>query len=204
MASFPFPIPPDLLLDGPFLRLMPMQAENLEDLVLAGQDPRTWQFYSFNASVRSRMERFVAETLAEQAAGTKFPFVMIRKDNNQIIGSSSLYEFSPHQNLEVGHTWIGSEHWGQGYNEAAKLLMLGYCFEELCLLRVHFKVWDQNQRSQKALLRIGATFEGFTRRHIIREDGIVRTSAIFSILDTEWEGVKERLVGVVNSHKKVD
>jgi RimJ/RimL family protein N-acetyltransferase len=204
MANFRFPIPPDLVLEGPYLRLVPMQAEHLDDLVLAGQDARTWQFYSFDASVRSRMERFVTETLAEQAAGTKFPFVMICKDNNQIIGSSSLYEFSPHQNLEVGHTWIDAQHWGQGYNEAAKLLMLGYCFEQLRLLRVHFKVWDQNQRSQRAMLRIGATFEGFTRRHIIREDGIVRTSAIFSILDKEWEGVKAGLVGVVNSHKKVD
>lgn len=204
MANFRFQIPPDLVLDGPYLRLVPMQAEHLEDLVRAGQDPKTWQFYSFDASVRSRMERFVAETLAEQAAGTKFPFVMIRKDNNQVIGSSSLYEFSPHQNLEVGHTWIGAEHWGQGYNEAAKLLMLGYCFEQLGLLRVHFKVWDQNQRSQRAMLRIGATFEGFTRRHIIREDGIVRTSAIFSILDTEWEGVRAGLVRVVESHINVD
>jgi len=54
-----------------------------------------------------------------------------------------------------------------------------------------------NERSQKAIERIGAVKEGVLRNHMILPDGRYRDSVFYSILDTEWEGVKKRLEGML-------
>ncbi|TGU62496.1 N-acetyltransferase, partial [Mesorhizobium sp. M00.F.Ca.ET.186.01.1.1] len=47
--------------------------------------------------------------------------------------------------------------------------------------------------SQRAIARIGGIREGVLRNHMIRRDGLFRDSVYFSIIDSEWPGVKERL-----------
>lgn len=51
----------------------------------------------------------------------------------------------------------------------------------------------RNERSQKAIERIGAVKEGILRNHMILPDGHYRHSVFYSILDTEWPEVKKRL-----------
>jgi RimJ/RimL family protein N-acetyltransferase len=48
-------------------------------------------------------------------------------------------------------------------------------------------------RSRAAIERIGGKFEGILRNHMLVRGGVVRDSAYFSILDTEWPEVKARL-----------
>jgi RimJ/RimL family protein N-acetyltransferase len=55
-----------------------------------------------------------------------------------------------------------------------------------------------NERSQKAIERIGAVKEGVLRNHMILPDGRYRHSVFYSILDTEWPGVKKRLEEMLN------
>jgi RimJ/RimL family protein N-acetyltransferase len=50
-----------------------------------------------------------------------------------------------------------------------------------------------NEPSRRALLRIGATEEGTLRRHLLTEAGRWRDSVYYSILDSEWPAVKQRL-----------
>ncbi|MDQ6698893.1 MAG: GNAT family N-acetyltransferase, partial [Acidobacteriota bacterium] len=56
-----------------------------------------------------------------------------------------------------------------------------------------FKADALNERSTRAILRIGATQEGVFRNHMIAESGRVRNSAYFSIIDSEWPGIKKNL-----------
>jgi len=189
---------PKPVLEGTRILLKPLSIDNLPELIEAGNSSRIWEFYSFDASNPRRMEKFVLDSLAEQDQGWKIAFAIYHKADQRIVGSSALYDFNlGNRNCELGHTWINDQYWGQQINEEAKLLMLTYAFETLNLLRVHLKAWDRNARSIRAINRIGGVFEGFARNHMVREDGVVRTSAIFSIIREEWPSVKENLENLV-------
>jgi RimJ/RimL family protein N-acetyltransferase len=60
-------------------------------------------------------------------------------------------------------------------------------------MRVEFKTDLMNERSRKAILRLGAKEEGTFRKHMVTWSGRIRDSVYFSIIDTEWPEVKARL-----------
>jgi N-acetyltransferase len=79
-------------------------------------------------------------------------------------------------------------------NTDAKFLLLTHAFENLGVNRVELKTDALNEKSRRAILRIGAVEEGILRRHTIMDTGRVRDTVYFSILDTEWPAVRARLV----------
>jgi RimJ/RimL family protein N-acetyltransferase len=95
--------------------------------------------------------------------------------------------------LEIGGTWYGSEFQRTVINTECKYLLLRYAFETLGTIRVQFKSDLRNERSLRAIERIGAKREGILRNHMILPDGGRRDSVFYSIIDSEWPGVKERL-----------
>jgi hypothetical protein len=102
-----------------------------------------------------------------------------------------------HRRVEIGWTWVAPAWQGSGANGEAKLLLLEHAFERLGCRRVEFKTDSLNERSRAALLKIGATFEGILRNHMIMADGRQRHSAYYSVLDSEWPAVRERLAAEV-------
>jgi RimJ/RimL family protein N-acetyltransferase len=59
--------------------------------------------------------------------------------------------------------------------------------------RVTFKTDARNQRSRRAIERIGGQFEGVRRAHTPATDGTVRDSAYYSIIRDEWPAVRTAL-----------
>ena len=59
---------------------------------------------------------------------------------------------------------------------------------------MQLKTDKRNERSRRAIERLGAQFEGILRQHMIVRDGAYRDSAMYSIIDSEWSAVKQRLV----------
>ena len=98
-----------------------------------------------------------------------------------------------HRGLEIGGTWYGSEYRRTVVNTESKYLLLIHAFECMKCIRVQFKTDLRNERSQRAIERIGAIREGVLRNHMILPDGTIRHSVYYSILDTEWRAVKKRL-----------
>jgi RimJ/RimL family protein N-acetyltransferase len=64
---------------------------------------------------------------------------------------------------------------------------------------VEFKTDVLNERSRKAILRLGALEEGVLRRHMLMPDGRVRDSVYYSIIKEEWPVVKEGLLRKVRA-----
>ena len=95
--------------------------------------------------------------------------------------------------LEIGGTWYGVEYQRTVVNTECKYLLLCHAFETLECIRVQLKTDLRNERSQKAIERIGAVKEGVLRNHMILPNGRIRHSVFYSILDSEWERVKKRL-----------
>jgi RimJ/RimL family protein N-acetyltransferase len=112
-----------------------------------------------------------------------------------LVGTSALAEANLlHESIHLGSTVYGSRWWGSRVNPEAKLLLLGHCFEECGYGRVKIQTDLLNTRSLAAILKLGATREGVTRRDMKREDGTFRDSVVFSILKQEWPQVKAGLI----------
>lgn len=186
---------PQPILIGQSITLEPLKALHLSGLQQAALDPKIWEFYSFDGGNPDRLALFVTQNLEKQAQGLMQSFVVVWRPTGQIIGHTSLYDFqNQHKNAEIGFSWYNSQYWRTTVNPEAKLLLLGHAFETLGLIRVHCKVWDQNKRSMAAMEKLGCYFEGYARNNMILERGIVRTSAIYSILAEEWPAVKDKLL----------
>ncbi len=83
--------------------------------------------------------------------------------------------------------------WGGAVNPATKLLVLGLAFEQLGAGRVQLKTDVRNTRSQQAIARLGAGYEGVLRRYQRRSDGTVRDTVVFSVTAEDWPTVRRRL-----------
>src|SRR5688572_8503012 len=183
-----------VLLEGKKVKLIPLEKEHYEGLITAAQNPDIWTFFNFNGMNTEVLTGFLDEALQMRETGAHYPFVVMDKANNKIIGTTRFGNINkPHRGLEIGWTWYNPEYWSKGYNEECKLLLLTYCFEELKAIRVEIKAWEKNLRSRKAIERIGAKYEGVLRNHMIRQDGVIRSTAYYSILPEEWDEVRHIL-----------
>ena len=135
--------------------------------------------------------QWVEEALA---ATGQLPFAIVETTRDRVVGSTRFLNIRPeHRSLEIGWTWLGQEWQRTAVNTETKLLLLSHAFERLGCVRVEFKTDARNERSQQALERIGATREGVMRNHMIVQGNYVRDSVYFSIIDSDWLSVKERL-----------
>jgi RimJ/RimL family protein N-acetyltransferase len=107
---------------------------------------------------------------------------------------------SDDRGLEVGGTWYGPEFQRTVVNTECKYLLFRHAFEELGCVRVQLKTDSRNERSQKAIERIGAKKEGILRNHMILPDGHIRDSVYYSILDSEWPDVKKKIEVMDNKY----
>lgn len=111
-----------------------------------------------------------------------------------VVGTSSYLDISVDDaRLEIGFTAYAPAVWATAVNPETKLLLLRYAFDELGAGRVQLKTDVRNTRSQQAIARLGATYEGTLRRYQRRADGTVRDTVVFSILSEDWPAVRQRL-----------
>lgn len=179
---------------GNNVRIIPMEIHHTEELYTVVHDSMIWTHLPMTITSINDMELLVERALENKKSGTEFPFVVINRKNNQMIGSTRFLNISiPSKNLEIGWTWYTPTVWGTHLNTECKYLLLQYCFETLNLIRVQFKTDNLNVRSQKAIEKIGGVREGVLRNHMIREDGTFRHSVFYSIIESEWMSVKEKL-----------
>ncbi len=144
------------------------------------------------------MQRFVDNLLTLQERGTDLPFAVVHRETGKAIGMTRYMNIERgNRALEIGGTWYGVDYQRTGVNTECKFLLLRHAFEDLGCIRVQIKTDLRNERSQRAIERIGAVKEGVLRDHMILPDGTVRSSVYYSILAREWPSVKQRLVGML-------
>ncbi|CAN5146790.1 GNAT family protein [soil metagenome] len=118
----------------------------------------------------------------------------VRLPSGKLVGTSSLTDFDEQsEHAHIGWTAYSPSVWGTAVNPEAKLLLLGLAFDS-GFGRVKIQADAVNARSRAAILKLGATFEGITRRDKRRPDGSWRDSAVFSIIVDEWPAVRAGLV----------
>lgn len=176
-----------------------MSLDHLDELFEASNHRENWTYSPGNVNKREDVRNMITNMLRSKEQGLMYPFVILDKETNQIVGSTSYLEISPHfRKLEIGATWLDPKVWRTRVNTECKYLLLRYGFEELELVRIQLRADARNERSNRAIQRIGAQFEGTLRQESINHDGYIRNTNLYSILDNEWEGVKARLLGYLS------
>jgi RimJ/RimL family protein N-acetyltransferase len=179
-------------LQGRHVRLEPLSLAHLDPLAEVGLDADLWRWTMARIESRDELRRYIEAALTLQQAGTALPFAILSGD--RVVGSTRYHNIDrSNRRLEIGWTWVAKDWQRTPVNTEAKYLLLGHAFETLWCVRVEFKTDVLNEQSRRALLRIGAIEEGTLRRHMLTESGRWRDSVYYSILDTEWPVVKQRL-----------
>jgi N-acetyltransferase len=190
-------------LEGETVRLEPMSLDHVDALSDVALEPSIWTWMFVELASRDDVRRYVEAALANRAAGAEMPFVTVEQSSGRVVGSTRYMGITPeHLRLEIGWTWIAPAWQRSAINSEAKLIQLGHAFDRLGARRVEFKTDARNKRSRAALLRIGATFEGIFRAHMVTRDGGRRDSAWFSILVEEWPHVRTGLVERLARHAR--
>jgi RimJ/RimL family protein N-acetyltransferase len=161
-------------------------------LAAVGIDNEIWRNMPYGEMKDEEdIARWVRGVLALAEAGTDIPFAVLHLSTGKIAGATRFMEIRPaHRGLEIGGTWYGAEFRRTVVNTECKYLLLQHAFEEMKCIRVQFKTDSRNERSQRAIERLGAVKEGMLRNHMILPDGYQRHSVYYSLLDSEWPRVK--------------
>lgn len=188
-----------VVLQGKYVRLEPMTEAHVPGLAEIGVGQPFWDFMLYgNMNSVDDMRNWVLDILSRADKGTDLPFAVIHLASGRVAGATRYFNIVPRdRGLEVGGTWYGAEFQRTPVNTECKYLLLRHAFETLGCIRVQLKTDLRNERSQKAIERIGGIKEGVLRNHMILPDGRYRHSVFYSILDTEWPGVKKRLEGML-------
>lgn len=184
----------EIILENEQVKLVPLHEKHFVDLLpIALKYPDLIQFSPSLFGSEIHLRTYVRDALtARFEEATRYPFVILDKNKNRIVGSTSFGNISTKNlRLDIGWTWLDKAVQGTGLNKNIKFLMLQHTFEELQFERVQFNIDSRNQQSRKAVEKIGAQLEGLLRSHTVMPDGFRRTTACYSILRSEWEGLKK-------------
>lgn len=188
---------------GHHVELVPLEIGFASDLAAAAAvDRSTYEFTTVPDGERGT-EAYIASMLALRDADTVVPFGQRVRSTGRVMGCTRFLEIrwwrgrpEPDE-VEIGGTWLGADVQRSPVNTEAKLLMLTHAFEAWDVFRVAIATDERNERSRTAIARLGASFEGILRNHrpsyVSGETG-PRNTAMFSITNADWPGIKQRLV----------
>ena len=182
------------VLEGRHVLLRLMVRSDGPAIVDAASDGKLWELFYTVVPGPESIETYLDRAEREQGWGRIMPFVVIDKASGELVGATRYMRMNaPHRRLEIGTTFYASRAQRTPINSESKLLLLAHAFEAMDCVCVQFRTDHFNFASQRAIERLGAKRDGLIRNHQIL-DGRVRDTVLYSILASEWEGVKRNLL----------
>jgi len=183
-----------VLLENDFVQLEPLSAEHESDLIRAASDGELWNLWFTVVPSPESMAEYIRTALFGQEAGTMLPWVVRNKSSGQIVGSTRYHDVvAAADRVEIGYTWYSASVQRSHLNTACKHLLLSHGFDTIGCKVVGLRTDNFNFRSQRAIEALGAKKDGVIRHHLVRRDGSVRDTVMYSILKQEWSDVKKHL-----------
>jgi RimJ/RimL family protein N-acetyltransferase len=191
------PIP----LEGHGIRLEPLTLEHEADLAAAAADGELWNLWFTSVPRPEETKTYIETALAGYQAGHMLPWAVRELGTGKIVGTTRYHDVvAAIDRVEIGYTWYAKSWQKSHVNTVCKLLLLAHAFDTLGCKVVGLRTDNFNFNSQKAIEGLGAKKDGILRHHAIRRDGSVRDSVMYSILVTEWVGVKQHLKFRLSRH----
>jgi N-acetyltransferase len=186
--------PRPVTLEGHGVRLEPLTKEHASSLREAAADGRLWELFFTSVPEPDQTDSYISQALEGQSAGHMLPFAVRELRSNKIVGSTRYHDVvKAADRVEIGWTWYAKSWQKSHVNTVCKLLLLGHAFDALECKVVGLRTDNFNFNSQRAIEALGAKKDGVIRHHWPRRDGSVRDSVMYSIILSEWPGVKRHL-----------
>lgn len=178
------------------IELKPLTQDDASDFYQCANHDEIWTWKVPNPCTSlAATKNWIGQALLERDSGIQVPFVIIDKLSGQMAGSTRYLNIDrANKKLEIGHTFLSPQFWRTHVNSQNKLCLLQHAFEDLGAIRVEFRTHEQNQRSRHAIGRLGAQLEGIMRQDRILPTGKLRSTALFSIIDSQWPDTKAELI----------
>jgi RimJ/RimL family protein N-acetyltransferase len=181
-------------LEGRWLRLEPISPAHALGILDALSHEEVYRYLPWwpPKDLEDALE-FVEQAEQQMDRGEAVVYAQVWRETGRTIGSTRLLDVRPNdRQVEIGGTFLHPDFWRTVANTESKYLFLRYCFETLGCVRVALKTDGRNERSQRAIERLGAVKEGVLRKHMDCR-GYQRDTVYYSVLDDEWPAVKGQL-----------
>lgn len=208
-------------LEDPRVRLELLRPEHVEPLLAAATEDRASYGLAPVPADRDGVRAYVETALADAEARRAVPYAIVRRgagpSTDAVVGSVRFMSLEwwtwprgevrvageprrpgldPPDVAEIGHAWLAASAQRSAVNTATCAMMMHHAFEVWRVHRLVLKTDARNERSRAAIARLGGHFEGVLRAHLPAADGVVRDTAMFSIVQAEWPGVRSRLTAL--------
>lgn len=192
-------------LTGGFVQLEPIVRDHAPALAAAGSADRSSYGYTAVPHDVASAQAYIDGLLDDAQRDLVVPFAQRRRADHSVVGSTRYMNIvwwpdrgTPVE-VEIGGTWLSAAAQRSPVNTDAKLLLLTHAFDVWNVNRVAICTDARNTRSRMAIERLGANFEGVLRNHRASmghttEPGKPRDTATYSIIPSEWPGIRERLI----------
>jgi RimJ/RimL family protein N-acetyltransferase len=187
--------PERINLAGRYVRLEPLDAASHTEALwqsLSGAEQQDLWLYMSDGPFDNRVA-FEANMQAKAISDDPLFFAIVDRAANIAAGRAALLRIDESNRvIEVGAiVYAPALQRSRGATEAM-YLFAKYVFEDLGYRRYEWKCNALNEASRRAALRLGFTFEGIFRQHMIVK-GKNRDTAWYSMLDSEWPARKREL-----------
>ncbi|HYZ64560.1 MAG TPA: GNAT family protein [Acetobacteraceae bacterium] len=191
----PRPLPARVPIRGQYAVLEPLHRRHAAELWQATQAPgaeASWDYLGYGPFASA--DAFAA-FLADFAANHDPMAWAVRPVATGVAsGWLTLMDIQPRNAaIELGHIWFGPAMQRTRAATEAMFLLLRLAADELGYRRLVWKCNALNAPSRRAADRLGFTFEGTLRAHLIVK-GRRRDTTYYSILDDEWPRCRDALI----------
>jgi RimJ/RimL family protein N-acetyltransferase len=182
-----------VLISGRFVRLEPLESakhgDALWNAVKGPENESLWTCMAFGPFVsRADFDAFLAKA---EVSKDPLYFAIVDQGSGKALGQATLMRIDePNRVIEVGGLVFSPLLQRTRGATEAMYLLARHVFEVLGYRRYEWKCNALNEPSRRAALRLGFSFEGIFRQHMIVK-GMNRDTAWFSMLDSEWPARKE-------------
>ncbi len=179
---------------GNYAALELLDQKHEQDLQESVADGQLYQLWYTTVPDADGIQLEIERRLALREVGSMLPFAVIEQSSTKAVGMTTYMNIDAvNKRVEIGSTWYRKSVQRTPINTECKLLLMTHAFEELNCIAVEFRTHVMNQKSRKAIERLGAKFDGILRSHSILDNGTLRDTAVYSVIEPEWPAVKVNL-----------
>jgi RimJ/RimL family protein N-acetyltransferase len=192
LDSTPAKLPPRQTHDGRVVRLEPLNAATHAAALYAGSHGNgkeaLWRYlfdgpFADEQAFHAHIERFARQE-------DQIFFAIVEQASGLAVGFASYQRIEPmHRTIEVGNILYTPRLQQTVGATEAMYLMARHVFDDLGYRRYEWKCNALNEPSRRAAPRLGFSYEGIFRQHMIVK-GRNRDTAWYAMLDTQWPTLK--------------
>lgn len=185
--------PEPVTLQGRHATLKPLTREHTEAMAEATTDGELWKLWYTAVPTPDGMMAEIDRRLDLQAKGSMLPFAVLDADGVAVGMTTFMNIDAASKRVEIGSTWYAKRVQRTALNTECKFMLMQHAFETLECIAVEYRTSFFNQKSRRAIERLGAKLDGVLRNHQRHIDGTFRDTCVYSIIQSEWPTVKSHL-----------